>query len=131
MVYDGDSGWRALVFVRIAVMSKKNEAFSADALDDGAMEWGNLCVLVWRVSDNIVALRTQPHSEAEGIMSIRRDLFQIEQQFACGPERPPDSAHGSRRLPWVRSKEEPCAPAAGAGDRGFSHPLRGAALIVE
>ena len=85
------------------------------------------------VSDNIVALRTQADPEAEGIVSIRRDIFQIEQQFSCGPERPPDSAHGSRRLPWVRSKEEPGAPAAGAGDRsnGFSHPLRGAAVVVE
>jgi len=51
-----------------------------------------------RVSDNIVAPRTQAYPEAEGIVSIRRDIFQIEQQFSCGPEWPPDSAHGSRRL---------------------------------
>ena len=41
-----------------------------------------------RVSDNIVAPGTQADPEAEGIVSIRRDIFQIEQQFSCGPSAP-------------------------------------------
>ena len=49
-----------------------------------------------------------------------------------GPEWPPDSAHGGRRLPWG-PETKALRPGAGARERenDFSRPLRGAILLSE